>query len=97
MRRPIDPSAQIAEHPAHFVCIGSRGKNPVLRPLELGRGHHLHGLRDLLGILERRNLAAKTLETRHFLQESFHCDIAPVKSSHQKLIATPNNGAIVND
>ena len=59
--RPIDALTQIAQHPSHLVRIGPGREDPVLRTLELRRGHHFHGLGNLLRIFEGRNLAAQTL------------------------------------
>jgi hypothetical protein len=58
MRRPIHALTQITEHPPHLEGVGTRRQNAVLRPFQLCRGHHLHGLGNLLCIFKRRNFTA---------------------------------------
>ncbi len=56
----IHTLAQIARHTSHLEGVGARRQNTVLRSLQLRRGHHLHGLGNLLCILEGRNFPAET-------------------------------------
>ena len=57
MCRAVDSPAEVAEDAAHFMRVRTSGQNPILRSFELGRGYHLHSLRNLLRILEGRNFA----------------------------------------
>jgi hypothetical protein len=48
----IDALTEIAKHPTHFMSVGPRSQNTVLRTLELRGRDHFHGLRNFLRILE---------------------------------------------
>jgi len=58
---PVRAAGQAAEHHRHLLRVGPRGENALLRALELRRGHHLHGLGDLLRVLDGANLAPQAL------------------------------------
>lgn len=61
----IHAPAERANRIPHFVGVGPRGENAVLRALEFGRRDHLHRFRDLLGFLDGIDLPSDGLETRH--------------------------------
>jgi hypothetical protein len=48
----IDALTEIAEHATHFMGVGPRSQNTILRTLELRGRDHFHGLRNFLRILE---------------------------------------------
>jgi hypothetical protein len=49
---------EVLKHLAHLLSEGTRIKHAVLRPAQLRRRDHFHGLGDLLGILNRLNSPA---------------------------------------
>ena len=57
----IHTLAQIAEHPAHLVRIGSRSQNTILRTLELRGRNHLHGFGNFLRILKGGDFSPQRL------------------------------------
>jgi len=44
---------ELAHELGELAGVGARGEHPALGPLQLGRRDHLHGLGDLLGVLDR--------------------------------------------
>jgi len=57
MNRWIGACGHAAEHALHLRRERTRGHDTVLRAAQLRRGHHLHGLRDLLRVLDRSDPA----------------------------------------
>jgi hypothetical protein len=53
MIRRLDGAQNTIQHFLHALGIGLIAGMGVLRLLQLGRGHHFHGGRDLAGILQR--------------------------------------------
>jgi hypothetical protein len=58
METLIGSASEFAKHLHHFVGERASGNDSILRPLELCRRDHFHGLGDLLGILNRLNAAS---------------------------------------
>ena len=56
---------QMTDHLPDLVRIGPRELHAVLRAPHLARGHHLHGLGDLLSALHTRDLGADFLRAGH--------------------------------
>jgi hypothetical protein len=61
MGRTIHALTEIAEHPTHFMSVGPRSQNTVLRTLQLRGRDHFHGLGDLLRIFEGGNFPPERL------------------------------------
>src|SRR5262245_35976696 len=58
-------SREVGQHLPHFVGERARVHHPVLRSFELRRRDHLHGLGDLLGVLNRLDTPADVQEICH--------------------------------
>jgi hypothetical protein len=56
---------EIAEHLGDLGGIGPRRLRPALGAAQLGGGHHLHRLRDLLGVLHRPDAPAENAQGAH--------------------------------
>ncbi len=56
---------QVTDHGADLVRVRTSQLHAVLRTTHLARGHHLHGLRDLLSALHTRDLRADFLSAWH--------------------------------
>src|SRR5207237_2815755 len=65
MGGPIHAEAEVGNDHAHLVPIRPGRQDAILRPLELGRGHPLPGLGDLLGALDGADLAPQVLHAWH--------------------------------
>ena len=59
--------AEVGGDVAHLLGVGTGRAHAILRLAHLGRGHHLHGLGDLLGVFHRFDLAANFLADCHCL------------------------------
>src|SRR5690606_7561170 len=77
LRRPLDQirmteirvrQPQMSDHAPDLLRIRSRRAHALLRLAHLARGHHLHGLGDLLRALEARNLDADFFYAGHKLR-----------------------------
>jgi len=58
---------QLRHHLGERGGVGPRPHDPVLRALQLGGGHHLHGARDLAGALYRADAPAQLARLRHLV------------------------------
>ena len=67
---------QLTEHLAERAAVWPRRHHPVLRALEARRRHHLHGLGDLAGLLNRADAAAELAGLRHQLPIALKSSIA---------------------
>src|SRR5262249_29672844 len=56
---------QVPDDVANLLRVRPRELHAVLRATHLARGHHLHGLGDLLSALHTRDLGADFLRTGH--------------------------------
>ena len=61
----LERGGEIGEHRLHARGVGPRRLGRRLRAPELRRGHHLHGLGDLLRRLDRGDAVAQLLQRRH--------------------------------
>jgi len=52
MRIDVDARGDRGKHLAQTGGVRARGEHPLLRAAQLGRRHHLHGLGDLLRVLD---------------------------------------------
>ena len=57
----------IGQHAPDDLRVGARRDHPVLRAAQLGRRDHLHGLGDLLRVLDRADAPAEVDQARHWL------------------------------
>ncbi len=58
---PFERGGEIGEHSLHTGGIGARRLGSTLRAPKLRRGHHLHGLGDLLGRLDAGDTVTELL------------------------------------
>ena len=57
MLRTLDTAGKVRDHGEHLAGVGPRRDHAFLRAPQLCRSHHLHGLGDLLGLLDARDLS----------------------------------------
>ena len=67
VRVDVDARGDGGEHLAQAGRVRTRGEHPLLRAAQLGRGHHLHGLGDLLRVPHRPDAGADEAERGHVL------------------------------
>ena len=65
MDRRIDAPGEAAEHALHLQREGPRAHQAFLGAAQLRRRDHLHGLGDLLRVLDRTHAPAEIDERRH--------------------------------
>ncbi len=54
----FDPAGQIAQHHCEGLGIGPEIFHALLGAPQFSGGHHVHGLGDLLGLFDRRDLSS---------------------------------------
>ena len=84
MKTFISPVGESAEYLDHFVCEWPGGYDTILRALELRSRDHLHGLGDLLGILNRLDAPSYVEEVCHELKLTL-----PLRCCHRARFGGP--------
>ncbi len=57
MLRPLHTACEVRDHSEHLARVRPRSDHAVLGAAELRSRHHLHGLGDLLGLLDARDFS----------------------------------------
>src|SRR5215831_4208038 len=65
MRLRLHPCVQLRNELVQVLGVRPCRHDPILGTLQLGRRHHLHGVGDLLCILDTRNATTNITQTRH--------------------------------
>src|SRR6185503_9677678 len=74
---------EVADHRADLLGVRARRGHALLRLAHLARGHHLHGLGDLLSVLHTLDLGTDFLGAWHVMNSPFGA------SSHKRFPGTP--------
>src|SRR5262245_41058949 len=61
----LHPCIELRNELVQVLRVGTCRHDTVLGTLQLGRRHHLHGIGDLLCILDTRNTTPNITQTRH--------------------------------
>ncbi len=71
MGRAICTGCQITKHIIELAGVGAEPLDAFLRVAQLRRGHHVHGLGDLLGFLDASDLVLDVSQRSHSLPLGF--------------------------
>src|SRR5690606_36064460 len=66
-----NPPVEVGQNAVHALSIGACCGRCILRPAQLSRGDHLHGLGDLTRRLNRRDPISQVLQAGHRAVSSF--------------------------
>ena len=88
---------EVREHRGHALGVGPRGLGRLLRAAQLGRGDHLHRLRDLLRGLHGGDADLEVLEARH-VAPARACSLSPrrwhaITRTQAKVLAKASSAA----
>ena len=72
MSRAVGLGRKIAEHSLKLFRVGAETLNAGLGAAQLRRGHHVHGLGDLLGLTDPDDLHFDVFQRRHALPSPRH-------------------------
>ena len=72
MSRAVGLGRKIAEHSLKLFRVGAETLNAGLGAAQLRRGHHVHGLGDLLGLTDPDDLPFDVFQRRHALPSPRH-------------------------
>ena len=70
--RAVGLGRKIAEHSLKLFRVGAETLNAGLGATQLRRGHHVHGLGDLLGLADPDDLHFDVFQRRHALPSPRH-------------------------